>query len=136
MTVAKNWSKMQSNERQPLVEPERPVRFTTPPTWTRPDCGDVADLSAHNPLLPCKKTTGDEASYRPQAHRPQVQRGYGVPLVFVPSGQRRRSYQTRTGDDEEAATQEELLDREANLLFELQQIRRELNATSGDRHLT
>ena len=64
------------------VEPPREVRTSTMPLWSRPDCGDVPDLSSHNPLLPCKKTTGDEASYRPTAHRPRVLRGYGTPLVF------------------------------------------------------
>ena len=85
--VIKNQSK---TETQRLAEPERPLRSATPPTWTRPDCEDVFDLSVHNPLLPCKKTTGDEASYRPQAHRPKVRRGYGVPLVFTSSFNRTR----------------------------------------------
>ena len=90
IAVIKNRSKTTSKEVQRLVEPERSFRSVAPPTWTRPDCEDVSDLTVHNPLLPCKKTTGDESSYRPQAHRPKVRRGYGVPLVFTSSFNRTR----------------------------------------------
>ena len=64
------------------IEPPRVVRTATPPRWERPDCGDVADLSAHAPLPPCKKRTGDADARTPRAHAPRVRDGYGVPLVF------------------------------------------------------
>ena len=65
-------------------EPPRTIFYSDKdkPTWARPDCGDVADLAVHNPLPPCKKVTGDEADHRPEAHRPRVLQGYGVPMVF------------------------------------------------------
>ena len=71
-----------TTQRKGAVEPAR--LFTSPvtPTWIRPSCTDVPDLSLHDPLPACKKTTGDEASYLPQAHRPRVLHGYGTPLLF------------------------------------------------------
>ena len=65
-------------------EPPRTIFYSNKdkPTWARPDCGDVADMAVHNPLPPCKKVTGDEADHRPEAHRPRVLQGYGVPMVF------------------------------------------------------
>ena len=66
------------------VEPPRIIRTPTTPSWARPDCGDVDDLRSHSPLQPCKKRTGDEASYQPEAHRPRVASGYGSALIFTP----------------------------------------------------
>lgn len=77
------------------VEPPRVLRTATPPTWTRPPCGNVPDLTAHNPLPPCKKTTGDESSYKPEAHRPRVESGYGTPLIFSTQSQTRLQRQRR-----------------------------------------
>ena len=66
------------------IEPPRSVPTVDgrPMAWSRPACTDVADLAAHNPLLPCHKLSGDDASYQPQAHRPVVHHGYGTPLCF------------------------------------------------------
>lgn len=56
------------------AEPPRQIRLPSPPTWSRPDCADVPDLSRRNPLTPCKM--------RSRAHLVRVLRGYGEPLVY------------------------------------------------------
>ena len=82
------------------VEPPRLLLSATTPTWTRPTCGDVDDLATHDPLPACKKATGDNESYRPGAHRPRVQRGYGVGLVY------RRNNRTKGWRDAREHTRE------------------------------
>ena len=67
------------------VQSVRSVPREFEPKWDWPPCGDVPDLSVHDPLPFCKKLTGDEASYKPNGHRPKVLRGYGVPLLFEAS---------------------------------------------------
>jgi hypothetical protein len=77
------------------VEPPRVLKSSLQPSWARPDCGDVPDLSVHEPLPPCKKTTGDEASYRLGAHRPKVRNGYGAVLLFSRKEVRRKEVRRR-----------------------------------------
>ena len=70
-----------------FIEPPRVLPISEDKlAWTRPACTDVEDLSVMDPLVPCKKLSGDELSYKPLAHRPSVLRGYGVPLCFQCDG--------------------------------------------------
>ena len=64
------------------IEPPRTLAVATTLGWTRPACTDVPDLSVSDPLMPCRKLTGDESSYAPEAHRPKVLHGYGTAHCF------------------------------------------------------
>ena len=86
-----NWKLDGTPERlAELVDPPPPWNgmVSAPDAWIRPVCSDVPDLGVHNPLTPCRKSTGDEASYQPSAHRPKVLRGYGQPMIFDPGSRR------------------------------------------------
>eukprot|EP00746_Dinoflagellata_sp_MGD_P143454 gnl/MRDRNA2_/MRDRNA2_76280_c0_seq1.p1 gnl/MRDRNA2_/MRDRNA2_76280_c0~~gnl/MRDRNA2_/MRDRNA2_76280_c0_seq1.p1 ORF type:complete len:609 (+),score=77.33 gnl/MRDRNA2_/MRDRNA2_76280_c0_seq1:79-1905(+) len=53
--------------------------------WSRPKCEDIEDLSAANPLKPCKKITGMQTPAG-QRHSIFVRHGYGVPRIFPGHG--------------------------------------------------
>ena len=80
MTLLPNGTARENPNRKSV----KSVITTRQPSWSYPPCGDVPDLSVRNPLAPCKKLTGDEASRLPTAHRPKVLSGYGVPLIYRP----------------------------------------------------